>query len=157
MLSRFGAIGGAKTDEKIVAAAPDAIVTIWHPTSTVRMSPSDAWWDVVDLQLHVKGVSGLRIVDASVFVRSSLLSLLVPLTVNVSGPACHTCWAYCWPRLYPCRTRGRHHQGCMAVRLHFAFPISRGLPSAAIHQSTVATLERPSCMLRAPRRDWLVQ
>ncbi|CDO78115.1 Aryl-alcohol oxidase [Trametes cinnabarina] len=64
--SRFGPVGSAETDEDIIAAARDAIVTIWHPTSTARMSPRHASWGVVDPQLLVKGVSGLRIVDASI-------------------------------------------------------------------------------------------
>ncbi|OSD00960.1 GMC oxidoreductase [Trametes coccinea BRFM310] len=66
VVSRFGPVGTAETDEEIIAAARDAIVTIWHPTSTARMSPKHAPWGVVDPQLLVKGASGLRIVDASV-------------------------------------------------------------------------------------------
>ncbi|KAI8980777.1 aryl-alcohol oxidase-like protein [Trametes punicea] len=66
VVSRFGPVGTAETDQDIIAAARDAIVTIWHPTSTARMSPKNASWGVVDPQLLVKGVSGLRIVDASV-------------------------------------------------------------------------------------------
>ncbi|KAF7798262.1 hypothetical protein EIP86_009479 [Pleurotus ostreatoroseus] len=67
VISRFGGVGGAETDDEIVAAARDAIVTIWHPTSTARMAPANAPWGVVDPRLRVKGVSGLRIVDASIF------------------------------------------------------------------------------------------
>ncbi|EKM52280.1 uncharacterized protein PHACADRAFT_260543 [Phanerochaete carnosa HHB-10118-sp] len=66
VVSRFGPVGTAATDADIVAAARDSIVTIWHPTSSARMSPKNASWGVVDPQLLVKGVSGLRIVDASV-------------------------------------------------------------------------------------------
>jgi choline dehydrogenase-like flavoprotein len=63
----FGELGAAQTDDQIAAAARDGVVTIWHPTSTARMSPKGASWGVVDSDLLVKGVSGLRIVDASVF------------------------------------------------------------------------------------------
>lgn len=65
---RFGVVGSAETDTDIVEAARKAIVTIWHPTSTARMSPTNATWGVLDPQLRVKGTSGLRVVDASAFV-----------------------------------------------------------------------------------------
>lgn len=66
---RFGVVNGANTDEEIIAASRQSIVTIWHPTSTARMSPKAAKFGVVDPQLLVKGAKGLRIVDASIFVR----------------------------------------------------------------------------------------
>ena len=68
IVAPFGDIGNAKTDEDIIAAARRGAVTIWHPTSTARMSPRDALWGVVDPELRVKETSGLRVVDASVFV-----------------------------------------------------------------------------------------
>lgn len=64
----FGTMGAAQTDAQIAAAARNSVVTIWHPTSTARMSPKSASWGVVDNTLLVKGVNGLRVVDASVFV-----------------------------------------------------------------------------------------
>ncbi|KAF8886161.1 aryl-alcohol-oxidase from pleurotus Eryingii [Infundibulicybe gibba] len=67
ILSPFGALSEANTDDEIKAAVREGVVTIWHPTSTARMSPDNATWGVVDSKLLVKGVSGLRIVDASVF------------------------------------------------------------------------------------------
>ena len=68
IISRFGVMGAAETDDEIVAAARDSIVTVWHPTSSARMSPKGAKFGVVDPDLVVKGIDGLRIVDASVFV-----------------------------------------------------------------------------------------
>lgn len=68
IVSRFGPVGSAETDDEIIAAARDSVDSIWHPTSTARMSPKHARWGVVDPQLLVKGAHGLRIVDASVFV-----------------------------------------------------------------------------------------
>src|SRR5688572_25760673 len=41
--------------------------TVWHPVGTCRMGPDDG--SVVDDQLRVKGVDGLRIADASVMPR----------------------------------------------------------------------------------------
>lgn len=65
---RVGALGSAETDAEITTALRDAVVSMWHPTSTARMAPRHVSWGVVDPRLRVKGVSGLRIVDASVFV-----------------------------------------------------------------------------------------
>ena len=71
VLERFGDVGGAETDEEIAAASRRNVETIWHPTSTARMSPKNASWGVVDPQLLVKGTRWLRIVDASIFVSVS--------------------------------------------------------------------------------------
>ncbi|KAJ7457103.1 aryl-alcohol-oxidase from pleurotus Eryingii [Mycena latifolia] len=40
--------------------------TVFHPVGTASMSPKNATWGVVDPDLRVKGLSGLRIVDLSV-------------------------------------------------------------------------------------------
>ncbi|KAF5355487.1 hypothetical protein D9758_006351 [Tetrapyrgos nigripes] len=56
----------ATTDEEIDAFIRENAATIFHPVSTVAMSPKDASWGVVDPDLRVKGVKGLRVVDASV-------------------------------------------------------------------------------------------
>ncbi|KAJ8085954.1 hypothetical protein PM082_004773 [Marasmius tenuissimus] len=40
---------------------------LFHPVGTAAMSPEGADWGVVDPDLKVKGVEGLRVVDASVF------------------------------------------------------------------------------------------
>lgn len=53
-----------ESDEQIAAGASDITSTIFHPTSTCRMGPDDN--AVVDDRLRVKGVSGLRVVDASI-------------------------------------------------------------------------------------------
>jgi choline dehydrogenase-like flavoprotein len=56
----------ASTDEEIDAFIRENASSIFHPVSTVAMSPKDAKWGVVDPDLRVKGVQGLRVVDASV-------------------------------------------------------------------------------------------
>lgn len=66
-LSRIGAVGEAESDEDIIAAIRANTRTIYHPTSSARMSPADASWGVVDPELRVKGANGLRVVDASAF------------------------------------------------------------------------------------------
>ncbi len=62
--------GKAETDEEIKAAIRNNAISIWHPSCTARMSAYNATDGVVNPDLTVKGVSGLRIVDASVFVSS---------------------------------------------------------------------------------------
>jgi choline dehydrogenase len=58
---------GSETDEELAARAGDIATTIFHPVGTCRMgSDKDA---VVDPELRVKGMSGLRIVDASIMPR----------------------------------------------------------------------------------------
>lgn len=54
----------AEIDQYIVANTG----TIWHPVGTASMSPKGAATGVVDPDLRVKKVSGLRVVDASVLV-----------------------------------------------------------------------------------------
>jgi choline dehydrogenase-like flavoprotein len=57
----------AQTDEQIEQFIRDRADTIYHPAGTCRMGPGEA--DVVDARLRVKGVQGLRVVDASVMPR----------------------------------------------------------------------------------------
>ncbi|QJF51128.1 GMC family oxidoreductase [Roseobacter ponti] len=54
------------TDEDMLAYIRETAGTVFHPVSTCRMGP-DVTCDVVDARLRVHGVSGLRVVDASVF------------------------------------------------------------------------------------------
>ena len=42
--------------------------TVFHPVGTAAMSAKDAEYGVVDPDLRVKGVTGLRIADASILV-----------------------------------------------------------------------------------------
>ncbi|KXN85084.1 Choline dehydrogenase, mitochondrial [Leucoagaricus sp. SymC.cos] len=56
------------TDEELVEYIKTNTATVFHPVGTASMSPIDADWGVVDPDLRVKGVSGLRIVDVSVLV-----------------------------------------------------------------------------------------
>jgi choline dehydrogenase len=56
-----------QTDEKLLAFARHEGSTGFHPVGTCAMGPSDQ--DVVDPQLRVRGVEGLRIIDASIMPR----------------------------------------------------------------------------------------
>ncbi|UCH76191.1 MAG: GMC family oxidoreductase N-terminal domain-containing protein [Rhodospirillales bacterium] len=53
-----------QTDEDLARAAGDIGTTIFHPVSTCRMGQDDM--AVVDERLRVRGLQGLRVVDASV-------------------------------------------------------------------------------------------
>ncbi|MFK7891959.1 MAG: GMC family oxidoreductase [Granulosicoccus sp.] len=54
----------AQSDEEMLHQARDIANTIYHPTSTCRMGDDDQ--SVVDPKLRVRGVDGLRVVDASI-------------------------------------------------------------------------------------------
>jgi choline dehydrogenase len=61
---RFLPAAGDDSDEALRAHVRARSETIYHPTSTAAMGPADD--DVCDPQLRVRGVRGLRVVDASV-------------------------------------------------------------------------------------------
>jgi len=53
-------------DEELARAAGDISTTIFHPVGTCRMGRDDDPAAVLDSRLRVRGVAGLRVVDASV-------------------------------------------------------------------------------------------
>ncbi|KAI0675773.1 alcohol oxidase [Trametes maxima] len=55
------------TDDDIDAWAREKAFTVWHPVGTARMARCGVDEGVVNPDLTVKGVKGLRVVDASVF------------------------------------------------------------------------------------------
>ena len=55
-----------QTDDELARLAGDIGTTIFHPVGTCRMGADGEAAAVVDSQLRVRGVAGLRIVDASV-------------------------------------------------------------------------------------------
>jgi choline dehydrogenase-like flavoprotein len=71
-LAQFGgrelaATAGAQTDAQIEQVIRDYGDTIYHPVGTCRMGHTNM--DVVDAQLRVHGLQGLRVVDASIMPR----------------------------------------------------------------------------------------
>ena len=56
----------ANTDEELLAAAKALATTIFHPVGTAAMGPADDPLAVLDERLRVRGLQGLRVVDASV-------------------------------------------------------------------------------------------
>ena len=62
--------GAAKaSDDDLAKAAGEIGTTIFHPVGTAKMGTEDDPAAVVDAQLNVRGLSGLRIADASVMPR----------------------------------------------------------------------------------------
>src|SRR5262245_29104208 len=60
---------GVQTDDEFLAAATQRAQTTFHPGCTCRMGPSTNPLAVVDDQLRVHGMQGLRVVDASIMPR----------------------------------------------------------------------------------------
>ena len=74
--------GDAVTDDDTLAQVIAANLAIYgHPTSTVPMGGPEDPWAVVDSVGAVKGVSGLRVVDASIIPD-------VPSTATTSPSSC---------------------------------------------------------------------
>lgn len=55
-----------QTDEELARLAGDIASTIFHPVGTTRMGRANDPLAVVDSHLRVRGVAGLRVVDAGV-------------------------------------------------------------------------------------------
>ena len=53
-----------QTDEELARLAGDIATTIFHPVGTTRMGRDGDPMAVLDSQLRVRGVAGLRVVDA---------------------------------------------------------------------------------------------
>jgi choline dehydrogenase len=49
-----------------MAYVRSSVVTLYHPVGTCAMGGEARWNSVVDPELRVRGVTGLRVVDASV-------------------------------------------------------------------------------------------
>src|SRR6476646_5422250 len=58
-----------QADDEFLAAATQRGTTTFHPGCTCRMGPADSPWAVVDDQLRVHGLQGLRVVDAPIMPR----------------------------------------------------------------------------------------
>ncbi len=56
-----------KDDEALEAFVRKAAIGVWHASCTCRMGRADDPMAVVDTQGRVKGVQGLRVIDASIF------------------------------------------------------------------------------------------
>ena len=55
-----------RSDLELLAYVRSSVATLYHPVGTCAMGGEARWNSVVDPELRVRGVSGLRVVDASV-------------------------------------------------------------------------------------------
>jgi choline dehydrogenase len=55
-----------QTDDELLAAAKERGTTTFHPMGTCRMGPASDRTAVVDDELRVRGMEGLRVIDASI-------------------------------------------------------------------------------------------
>jgi choline dehydrogenase len=53
-----------QTDEDLARLAGDIATTIFHPVGTTKMGSLDDPMAVLDARLRVRGIAGLRVVDA---------------------------------------------------------------------------------------------
>lgn len=74
--------GRSRSDEELNEFIRTNTTNLHHPVGTAAMSARNADFGVVDPDLRVKGVSGLRVVDSSVFV-SSHFWICFPLPYSV--------------------------------------------------------------------------
>lgn len=74
--------GGVQTNQEIIDAGLRTGSAGYHAIGTAAMGPNDD--DVVDSRLRVRGVSGLRVVDASV--------LPIMVSGNPHGPVLAMAW-----------------------------------------------------------------
>lgn len=56
-----------QSDEEILDFIQNNVMTLWHPAGTCKMGNSTDPLAVIDSQARVRGVTGLRVVDASSF------------------------------------------------------------------------------------------
>lgn len=76
----------ATTDEELTEYIYKTHNTVYHPVGTVRMGPFDDDMSPLDPQLRVKGVSGLRVVDASAM--PEIVTVNPNITVMMMGEKC---------------------------------------------------------------------
>jgi 4-pyridoxate dehydrogenase len=67
MAREIGPGAGVTTESDLEAYVRKTAVTAHHPCGTCRMGPASESASVVDSELRVHGIEGLRVVDASVF------------------------------------------------------------------------------------------
>ena len=75
-----------QSDAEISAYARQVHNTVYHPAGTCRMGDPADPLTVVDPQLRVKGINGLRVSDASIF--PTMIGVNPALTVFMIGERC---------------------------------------------------------------------
>jgi choline oxidase len=75
-----------RTDEEIADYITRTHNTVYHPTGSVRMGAADDDSSPLDPRLRVKGVTGLRVADASVM--PEITTVNPNITVMMIGERC---------------------------------------------------------------------
>ena len=75
-----------QSDEQIADYITRTHNTVYHPAGSVRMGPETDPMSPLDPQLRVKGVTGLRVADASVM--PALVTVNPNITVMMIGERC---------------------------------------------------------------------
>jgi choline dehydrogenase-like flavoprotein len=81
IISPFG-INSTATEAELDDFIRENAGSIFHPVGTSKMSPKGATWGVVDPDLRVKGLSGLRVVDVSIAVSLPFFDITCLLTIE---------------------------------------------------------------------------
>jgi choline dehydrogenase len=55
-----------RSDAELLEYVQNSVATLYHPVGTCAMGGDSRWQSVLDPELRVRGVAGLRVVDASV-------------------------------------------------------------------------------------------
>jgi hypothetical protein len=112
ILSPFS-LNDTASDTEVDTYIHDHATTLDHPVGTAAMSASDVDYGVVDPDLTVKGVGGLRIVDASVLVCDCAFSLLC--TTDAGDVAVCSRGAHAGFGVYICREGSGFNQSGLQV------------------------------------------
>ena len=74
VISEAAPTANSMTDDELDAVLRENVGTVTHLAGSVAMSAKDAPYGVVDPDLKVKKVQGVRVVDASIMVSAKLIS-----------------------------------------------------------------------------------
>jgi choline dehydrogenase len=78
---------GFESDEALAEVAGRIGTTIFHPVGTVKMGRDDDAMAVLDERLRLRGVAGLRVIDASVMPAITSGNTAAPaMMIGENGP-----------------------------------------------------------------------
>lgn len=108
ILNIYGALASVDfdNDSELDEHLKDQVSMGLHAVGSASMSPRGAHWGVTDPDLKVKGVRGIRVVDASVFVELNSFLIGCALT-RYHSVAPHARSAYARPSIYYCGKSSR--------------------------------------------------